>query len=317
MKGKYTISIYNNKVRYELELTRQVTVIKGKSGTGKTTLYLLFEAAILKGKASGVHCNCTDKLIAGNREITSLNDLYKIKNWHNKIIIFDEDSDIVQLKDFASAINNSDNYFIFITRSGRMNWLTYSIHDIYELQSTTDENGKYITRMYNRYNENSRTISPDLIITEDSNSGNDMMKLVFPKHKVVPGYGRDNIYNRLCESKFNTTYIIVDGAAFGSCIGRIIAKFKNKVYIFAPESFEYLLLCSDRLSKYITDEITNTFNFCDTTKFISWEGYFTSLLCELCSTKFHIKYQKGKLISFFSTVEFIEHVRSCIPDKII
>lgn len=39
MKGKYKIVIHDTNVRYELELERNITIIKGKSGTGKSNLY--------------------------------------------------------------------------------------------------------------------------------------------------------------------------------------------------------------------------------------------------------------------------------------
>ena len=38
MIGKYKINIRNNKVNFELEIKRRITVIKGSSGTGKSTL---------------------------------------------------------------------------------------------------------------------------------------------------------------------------------------------------------------------------------------------------------------------------------------
>ena len=38
MRGKYTFKIANNKICYEFEIIRSVTVIKGNSGTGKSTL---------------------------------------------------------------------------------------------------------------------------------------------------------------------------------------------------------------------------------------------------------------------------------------
>ena len=39
MRGKYNIIIANNKVEFNLVVDRKVTIVKGDSGTGKTTLY--------------------------------------------------------------------------------------------------------------------------------------------------------------------------------------------------------------------------------------------------------------------------------------
>ena len=38
MVGKYDIKIYDNKVHYHLIVKRNITIIQGNSGTGKTTL---------------------------------------------------------------------------------------------------------------------------------------------------------------------------------------------------------------------------------------------------------------------------------------
>ena len=165
MKGSYRVIIGNKKVTYDLTLNRQVTVIKGNSATGKTTLFSMFRDACDKNfNTLGIKCNCRDKLFA----ITSINrDLDYIKNLHNKIIIADEDITFIQTTEFADIVNNSDNYFIFITRSGRMRYLTYSVNEIYELCTTNSDNGESITKLYQRYLDTPKTISPDLIVTED------------------------------------------------------------------------------------------------------------------------------------------------------
>ena len=38
MKGKYRIIVENKKIRYDFEVKRNITIIKGDSATGKTTL---------------------------------------------------------------------------------------------------------------------------------------------------------------------------------------------------------------------------------------------------------------------------------------
>lgn len=38
MKGKYKISIQNKKIKYEFEIRRNISIIRGDSATGKTTL---------------------------------------------------------------------------------------------------------------------------------------------------------------------------------------------------------------------------------------------------------------------------------------
>lgn len=40
MKGKYRIIVENKKIRYDFEVKRNITIIKGDSAIGKTTLQI-------------------------------------------------------------------------------------------------------------------------------------------------------------------------------------------------------------------------------------------------------------------------------------
>lgn len=46
MKGSYRIVVQNSKIRYDFEINRNITVIKGDSATGKTTLVELISGII-------------------------------------------------------------------------------------------------------------------------------------------------------------------------------------------------------------------------------------------------------------------------------
>ena len=50
MKGKYHIIVQNNRLRYELDIRRNITIIRGDSATGKTKLIELLEQAAAFGK---------------------------------------------------------------------------------------------------------------------------------------------------------------------------------------------------------------------------------------------------------------------------
>lgn len=56
MKGKYILEVYNKKLKYVLELNRNITIIKGNSGTGKTTLCNMLRSSQNR-RGGGVHCN--------------------------------------------------------------------------------------------------------------------------------------------------------------------------------------------------------------------------------------------------------------------
>ena len=54
MKGRYSILVQNNRLRYEFTIYRNITVIRGDSATGKTTLLDLLAAYYRDGESSGV-----------------------------------------------------------------------------------------------------------------------------------------------------------------------------------------------------------------------------------------------------------------------
>lgn len=82
----------------------------------------------------------------------------------------DEGSTFIGTPEFASLIQQSDNYFIFITRSSRLNYLTYSMDSIYELR--LEKRGNItVTKMFPMYSNVDMKFYPDIIISEDSNSG--------------------------------------------------------------------------------------------------------------------------------------------------
>ena len=58
MKGKYYITVQNKKLRYELEVKRNITIIRGDSATGKTTLIEMLESAANLGESSGIEVIC-------------------------------------------------------------------------------------------------------------------------------------------------------------------------------------------------------------------------------------------------------------------
>lgn len=166
MKGKYLVSIYDSKIRFDLELERNITIIKGKSGTGKSTFYNMVVALLSTNGTSSVHCNCRDKL-----RVLDWHSNWdeEISSSHNKIFVADEHTHYIFTNEFARVVRNSDNYFIFITRSGKLINLGFSVDSIFELK-TEKMNSMYITKLCKRYIYENGIVKPELVITEDSNS---------------------------------------------------------------------------------------------------------------------------------------------------
>ena len=127
---RVSIKISNQRNSYKFTLNRNITILRGDSGTGKTTLYDMIRDYNNLGRESGV------KISGGN--IVTLEG----KNWedeldklNNAVIVIDEGSKFVFSKEFASKVKGCNNYFLIITRS-YLSQLPYSVDEIYRIKGT-------------------------------------------------------------------------------------------------------------------------------------------------------------------------------------
>lgn len=313
MTGKYELEFKarNNTILYKFVLDRQVTILKGESGTGKTTLFNIVRDLFLGEREASVSCNMSDKLelLTPNRWKAQMLES------HNKIIFADEfQSSVFNTLEFAQAIAYSDNYYVIISRSGRLNYLTYSVDSIYEV-SSQKISGSYIHSFQQRYVNRSQLINPNLVIVEDSGSGYEMYKSLLTCD-VQSANGKENIC-KLVDSSIKsgkTVFVIADGAAFGSNITALFPTYSGKdLYVFTPESFEWLLLKYDGFRRFLGAEFSEPWNYCDTKKYISYEPYFTDMLKKLC-LNLHMNYSKSRLDKGFKTDKVEKHIQSCLTD---
>lgn len=127
-------------------------------------------------------------------------------------------------------------------------------------------------------------------------------------------------YTKKDEYKSKRRLAIVDGAAFGSeieIIMKYIINVDNDIKIYAPESFEYLLLLSEIFdSKKLQHKLTESYDFIDSEKYFSWEQYYTALIME--ETRGTEKqYSKSNLNPYYLSERNIKYVLEKIPDNII
>lgn len=54
MKGKYQVIVQDKRIRYDFEIRRNITIIRGDSATGKTTLLELLTAYEQEKDESGI-----------------------------------------------------------------------------------------------------------------------------------------------------------------------------------------------------------------------------------------------------------------------
>ena len=110
----------------------------------------------------------------------------------------------------------------------------------------------------------------------------------------------------------------MDGAAFEADVGKVmryLAVSNRKCVLFAPESFEYLLLTADifDVPKAVLEE---TYNFADSEKLLSWEEYFTDYIVQH-SVKTAYKYSKTKLNDYYKAPKVIEKIKHVLPEQIV
>ena len=99
MKGSYQIRVENARVQFKLKLTRSLTLIRGMSATGKSTLISLLSEHQQNGPASGVTLSSPRPCVVPSLR-TWRQDIEAVSE---SFVFFDEGSDFVRTEEFAHA----------------------------------------------------------------------------------------------------------------------------------------------------------------------------------------------------------------------
>lgn len=304
MKGKHTVKISDRRVRYDFELIRNITVVQGNSGTGKTTLFDMISAYARLKERSSVQL-ISDKPCVVLRPDSDWQIV--LNNIHDSIVFIDEESDYISSIGFSSAIKRTDNYYVIFTRENLYN-LPYSVEEIYEIHTS----GKLHTfrKIYKqlpnyRYylTRGQRKKEFTHVITEDSKSGYDFYRAYFADSGIicVSAGANSSIYSWLTENKDKKVFVIADGAAFGAEMNRImnLQHHHLNITICLPESFEWLILKSGLVRTENLDAVLqDPSEFIESADYFSWEQFFTDYLVQ--NTKdTHYSYKKSHLSSFY------------------
>ena len=319
MVGKFDIEVYNNKAHYFLTIKRNITILQGDSASGKSELIRLIGEHEANGNSSGITVKCDKKCTV----LTNVDWELRLSSLKQSIIFIDETAAFLKDKKFAEMVRGADNYFVIVSRDDLVQ-LPYSVEEIYGLKNVSDSSKykaykKVYNEMYKLYNlmDINDKVGADQVITEDSNSGYECYKEIFGK-MCVPAGGKSRIYECIRKSDKESTLAIVDGAAFGADVGKVmryLSMSDKKCVIFAPESFEYLLLKADILDipKTVLEE---TYNYADSKKYMSWEEYYTDYLVQN-SRGTVFKYAKAKLNENYKAPKIIEKIKGAMPEQIL
>ena len=297
MKGKYSVFVQNNRLRYEFTISRNITIIRGDSATGKTTLLDLLNAYDRDGESSGVlvKCDVPCVVIGGQRWEENLQFI------HNSIVFIDECNRFIKSEDFAVRVKESDNYFVIVTRDDLPN-LPYSVKEIYGIR----ESGKYagLKQVYNEFYclygdvEMLELEQESLVIAEDSNAGFEFFSgLCDEKIECISANGKSNVFKALQEHREERVLVIADGAAFGCEMEKVmqLIKIGRRIVLYLPESFEWLILNAGIFDDSELKAILNApSEYVDSKEFFSWERFFTDLLVKK-SRGTYLQYNKRSL----------------------
>ena len=299
MRGTHRISLQNKRIRYDFEIKRNITVIRGDSATGKTALVDMIREHYENGTASAVELTC-DKECTVLEGRTWAGQLSMMKD---SIVFIDEGNEFVLSDDFASAIRNTDNYYVIVTREGIPS-LPYSVEEIYGIR----DSGKYGTlkRTYNEFYhlyptiDNRHAVRPENVIAEDSNAGYQFLQDVCEKNggmTCISAHGKSNIFSAVIRHLSEKVLVVADGAAFGSEMEKLMRVIKNypNVTLYLPESFEWKLLNNGMFAndETIRELIEHPERMVDTSQ-VSTERYCANLLADRTANT-PAQYSKSKL----------------------
>lgn len=321
MKGEFHFKVKSKKVLFAFSIKRNITIIKGDSATGKTTLVHMLYEYLRVGKESGYSVTTNaDYYVYLRHEVGRdwKDALFSLKN---TVIFIEENNDFVFRKEFADYVKKSGNYFVLINRSP-LKMLPYSIHEIYEIitvgkHADIKESYHAFKELYSNYPlpENNRL---NTVLTEDSNSGYQFFSKVFSGSRVSSANGNGNIIKEIKKIDNGDTLVIADGAAFGALIEDCLESFESindrRISLWLPESFEFLILKSGLIqSEELTHILEATSDYVDCADFESWEQFFTELLFTLTQNTI-CQYSKDSLPAYYLQPENCEQILAQFPD---
>lgn len=298
MKGKHRIIVSTKRLKYDFEIRRNLTVIRGDSATGKTTLVDMIREYVNNPSGTPVELTCDKKCYVLEGSLWK----EQLSAMQDSIVFIDEGNEFIKTVEFADTIQKTDNYYVIISRESLPS-LPYSVEEIYGIRTS----GKYGTlkpcyhEFYRIYGAQTleKDIKPEVVITEDSNSGYQFFNSVCRQQqlKCETMNGKSNVFHYLNMHKNERILVIADGAAFGSEIDRVMQLIggKDQVVLYLPESFEWLILKAKVVkSKWADQVLEKPWEYVESKTYFSWERFFAAVLIEETNGSY-LAYAKRKL----------------------
>ncbi len=307
MNGKHSVKVSDRRVRYIFELVRNITVVQGNSGTGKTTLFDMISAYTRLKERSGVRIDCDMPCVALHADSDWQ---VRLENIHDSIVFIDEDADYISTHDFASAVRHTDNYYVIFCRES-LHELPYSVEEVYEIR--TSKKIHTFHKVYHKqkdcvYAKAGGKAKASVLLTEDSRAGYQFYQHYYDGTSVTCSSAGSNsgIFSWLREHHEEKVFVVADGAAFGAEMNRVMElqhQFSDKITLCLPECFEWLILQSGLINSPGLDEmLENPSDDIDPQRYFSWENYFEDYLVQQTAGT-HYAYSKSKIHRFYTVRE--------------
>ncbi len=318
MRGSFEVTVSRRRgTKYRFTVRRNITVIRGDSGTGKTTLFDMIADHMRYGEQSGVSLQCERPCVA----LTDTDWRAQLGGFQNSIVFIDEGLKDLLSHDFAQAVRGSSNYFVIITRADLPS-LPYSVDEVYKIKTSGKFHSlvpMYAEREGHRYSLSAAKPKTDfsVLVAEDSRAGLQFYQARLAGSEVACETAGSNagILSWLDEHRDERVFVVADGAAFGAFADRVL-KLQNErrdtMAVCLPESFEWLLLASGVVrSPKIEAALADPNGHIDGAEFMSWEQFFTKLLREeTAGTAF--AYSKAELAETYTLPQNADKVMALI-----
>ncbi len=284
MTGIQHVKVSNRDAKFEFDLYRNITVVRGKSGTGKTTLYDMIADYTRLKESSGVNLSCRKDCVA----LVDMDWKNQLNAIADSIVFIDEGAEYIKTPEFASAAKNSDNYYVLFSRES-LHDLPYSVEEIYEIKASGKFH-KFVKMFQSGHNHvyspnrTRRKFEFDILLTEDSRSGYQFFKKYFADTNVtcVSSGSNAGIFKWLRDHRDKKVLVVADGAAFGSEIDRVLKLQpleEEHFRICLPESFEWLILRSGLIkTPDVISVLENPSEHIESKDYFSWENFFEAYL---------------------------------------
>ena len=146
MIGAYEVIVRSRRLQYKFTINRNITILRGDSATGKTTLIDMISSFQQNGVSSGITINCKKPCTV----LTGIRWKENIQTIHDSIVFIDEGDQFVLSEEFAKAVQESDNYYVIATRASLFN-LPYSINEIYGIKNISGNRYQGTKRLFSEF----------------------------------------------------------------------------------------------------------------------------------------------------------------------